>query len=676
MKGVNVGFDTIREHQKKIYTLVAIVVIPSFVIFFGSGDLSNRNKLYNPVVAKIDGKAVTMTEYHQFYKRMKLALFGETPLIVVPHQSRFNQIAYRPFFESEYDRSQENKSSYKDSDSLLTAMLLLKHAEKTGIKVSDFEVTDYLNTVLFGAIRNEVEREKRFDEYCKRYDTTRAEFYKAVREWLMINKFAELLEVPVIVNSDTVLTEESVRTGTLKLEVLEINTQSMQTEKLAAYNELPEDEQESKIQAYLDPKARGEPLSTDESIWTNSKITLEYIFSPLPDESTIETSDDELYKYYESNFNRYPISITVTGGSFDSFEPSRSHYSQIQDQVKSDYIKERKVSLAKSVLSEKFLAAIDPAIKDMNEVVSLSSLMTLPDVAALGLTYGAISEPFEVTHNAVIALPDMLKHADLNNALMRRIRPIKIANDRYETEVMINEKLEIKQPGRVEEAKTYYDSTKQKVFSHFFGPVNFYAPFEVDGGAYLVRISGFEPGELRPLRLEDGSKNEIIWQATLSYIAADEAREETKRLAHLYSEQWKAGEMTTISGLIREEVKKFSEVGSSVWTQTASVVLPAEITDSGAKIMKITARSFNQSSMTENELLARTRMRQLQQAPFNAYRPYAPAFLSYSSFPPGGILMSLRLLEWLRLQYELNNFDRQGLDNLLKTDHPELTDDY
>ncbi len=167
--------DLFRRHQKKVFWIVTIIIVPSFVLVWGVGGMGQTERMTNFEVGAVDGKSINYTDFENFQKRLRAALGG------VPLQFAGAPGAGTPAEEL-----------YK----FLYTYQVLKDAERAGVQASDLQVGTYLENghpVIAPAVSKDgiQARDPAIDAWCRQMQISRADFVRGIREWQTIGNYLD-----------------------------------------------------------------------------------------------------------------------------------------------------------------------------------------------------------------------------------------------------------------------------------------------------------------------------------------------------------------------------------------------------------------------------------------------------------------------------------------------------
>ncbi len=166
-----------KSTQKKIYILIAIGVLPAFLIW--GVQVGDENKQSPFTLGTIDGKKITVKDYKDSYS----ALYHQVQMV---YGDKANQLL--PYFNI---RGQA-----------MDRLLLLHYARKNGLKTSDAEVVRWIGSqpvfMEKGALSMDL-YQRLIDRYLR---TTTRVFEEEIRGTLTLEKIRAKLKSQVVVSDD------------------------------------------------------------------------------------------------------------------------------------------------------------------------------------------------------------------------------------------------------------------------------------------------------------------------------------------------------------------------------------------------------------------------------------------------------------------------------------------
>lgn len=173
-----------KKVMKRLLWLLAIIIIPAFVLW-GAGSLANKKSPFK-YIGTIEGKKITVDEFIKSSRDVQIGLF----------LNYFNQP--QALDKLQEDRPLLNRLAWEN-------LLLKKVTQKSGIKVSDEEVVDFITRhPLF--LRGGVFDEKLYGYILKNsLGTTPRAFEENVRDYLISGAFRETIIKNVAVSDGELL---------------------------------------------------------------------------------------------------------------------------------------------------------------------------------------------------------------------------------------------------------------------------------------------------------------------------------------------------------------------------------------------------------------------------------------------------------------------------------------
>ena len=311
-----------RDKQKMIYWIVAIIVIPSFMIF-GYSQVFDYNP-ENGTVGVIDERPYTVQEFNDFYQRIQAVNFGQPVYLTLDGQT--------PWLQS--------------TNAMFTVLALRDKARQNGIIVTDDEVATYIKGQFGYEGNSEKELEDLIRTMLKESSHLKSVYdYKiGVRDWLLVKKFLNVLDKSIFFPSTFANISNTMQKTTVTYGKLDIPVKEFNKTATTEFNELSEAELKSRAENFINEFQKPGYRTLYPFLWTPAKWKLEYISVPLVVETLEpETSDEVIEDFYKSNPDRYKDN----NGNAEKFE-------DIKEKVKKDYIASYRVRTVQTTFGNEY----------------------------------------------------------------------------------------------------------------------------------------------------------------------------------------------------------------------------------------------------------------------------------------------------------------------------------
>lgn len=382
--------DLFRRNQKWIFIIVAIIIIPSFVLVWGSGGLfsqTGQQRQQEFSVGVVNGTSIPYHEYENFRKRISAAISG-LPLVFegAPGAGTRAQDLYTYFF----------------------AYALLQDAIKAGTDVSDLQIGTYLanghQAIASMYNRNDpASMERAVDTVCRQMQLSRQEFMQGVREWQTIGNYVLADANLLAVNPQTVYTYYAFNRAQLEVKRIRVApTEAIRTQARKDVLEKPAADFDAAVVAYAGGKA-ADPRYRTQPLWK-----FDWVFVPrTAAENVAQPTDDEIQAQYDQG-----RSYLYAGQSLDD----------VRDAIAEQLLaRETERQTLRNINID-----IDPQLRSQGAAMPVDELVKLTQIAKYGATAGSTG-------------PDLLAAADLAGKLPKgaeiELRVILEALDSSEPEV-------------------------------------------------------------------------------------------------------------------------------------------------------------------------------------------------------------------------------------------------
>ncbi len=539
-----------RDKQKIIYWIVAIIVIPSFMIF-GYSQVFDFNPS-NDSVGIIDGKSYSNQEYSDFYQRLR-ALNPETPIAF-----GFSQQNY--FFPQ-----------ITGSEAMFNILALKDKAIACGLIVTDEEVATYIRGQFSYAGQSEKELENIIKQRLEQTSRLKSiyEYKLAVREWLLAKKFLNIIDRSLTFPSAVADISNTMQQTTITYGSLVIPVSNFTTKATDEYNKLTESELKAKAQDFINTYQKPEYRSTYNFLWTDPKWKLEYIAVPLiTTTDNPEVSTETLEKYYNDNLDKYKDK-----------DGKEELFAAIQDRVKEDYLTENRIKTARDTLGMEFTSFLSRAdlknddAKTIQEV-DLGIIANDPRLQERGLIVGTSADnpltAFEIADNPVFT----------GSGIQRSLAIL-------DTELQ-NAKLQDANEKRTPENQNYPQILERSSRS-FFGQARRGADgsfseipyFSANKTFSKIRVTDYEEGKKRSLTAADGSE---LLESIKEQLIADRSKELAMAAAASTSTALKENkkeidgrEVITQTTPYRELFGDLTEIGNTPTGETVGPIFSEDV---------------------------------------------------------------------------------------------------
>ncbi len=483
------SMQLMREKKKLIYTLMAIIVIPSFVLFWGAASMPNQSGGGRPF-ATIDAETVTDQEFYEFQRRMRaihpvggLRIYDMSGII--PHQLQ--------------------RSDTWDDLSGVLCMALIREAEKAGVGVSEAEIATFAYAQpIFHEARNAKDKSKAFERLLgKAIESqllpvnSRMEYKRAVREFLLLKKYLEILDRSLQCTTRTAYAVHAREKTKCTYQRLVVNAASSMEDGRQFYEELAPEELDKRIEEQFEIAADAERDDYDRRYWTDARWRVEYVLALFEvSGKTFEPSEEEIEAYYKDNRVLFKDEETETLRPLEKVRTEIVHT-----------LKER----ARSENSRQALNAVRDVINDLlmeGKPVTAEALRQNERLAALGVKAGDSGEELK-TPDQLLKVP-----AFENAGLLERM----LAQSDYELRLAP----ETSDDPKVSTRPDLLASLRQE-----FQGVSLMEqsmPLHSEKGLVLVRVLDYKPGEKKTLMTAEGEMDPALRKRVMDELVRQKAK--------------------------------------------------------------------------------------------------------------------------------------------------------
>jgi len=637
-----VAMHLIREKQKLIYWVVAILTIPTFIIFFGGGSGYLRSDPNAGLaVARVDGQNVSQSEFNQFRQQMRAVCSSLQFLPTYYYNGQYQPQAF-----------QNDENGYYSS---VLAMSCVREAEKIGILTTDEEVGTYLRSMPFlKNTKDEEDFQKKFSDYAKRVSLTRKEFMAGVRDYLQMTKFLEMLDGSALMSDETARLLDMRAQIKLEYDSIVVHASEFDESVKATFDAMDETARDSRITDKYNSIA-----DDDLRFWTKPQWKFEYIFTPFEVEGQDPSvSQKEIEAYYNKNKENYrkpepekkeePKKGKKGKEEEKPEEPAMPEYKPLADvraEIELELLKQKRSLAAEQRLNTCVKSLLNKQLKQKDDsgeetVRPLSEMAGESFLNKPGIETGVTSEAPAFAEEFVTGLP-FGTSADLSGACMRIDQQLYRLDRALQT---------VKDPEQLAEIKTARENYWKIITTDFIGTPSqkdkSSKPMSSDKGYFKVRLVEFVARVKRPLMAEDGKMDTELRGILVTGLLAEDAKAAADAHAEILRQQLSSG---TLGADVKVETKSiaFNEPAASE-LQTAQLGVAGVRSDAGGlEVYRLTSRDIPASVATDDEV-AMQRLRRKNMVRGNMlYAPGVPQGMF-----GGYISMGPRLTSWVydRLQ--------------------------
>lgn len=535
--------DLFRQHQKKIFWIVAIVVIPSFVLLWGSNKAWN-NSSNDTAAVVVDGATLSYGDIIAFRSRLS---YAGLPLGMLTSTIGTNDY----ILELAYYQAMLN-------DSQRMGLSVSPIEEAVGRKNPDFQDID-------GKFSDEA-----YKQALRKQNLSPEQYLQGLRERLLINKFMASLDESIVANSDSAYAIWAANGTKSKVEKAFVRKDAFREQALqeleSAYdaNTEPGDpSSEKRIQEYLNSH------SDDPDFRAKSKFSLDFAVI-----STLPTPEAEAKPI---NLSEAEINRRFTEGSRGA---RGKYYNKKLEEVREDIIKEaqneRAKDIAIGVLSRRFddvysklLTQEDSEVfsaKDASSSVSVAALAEAPELKSRRIQIGNTGEA--KTLDEIIEVYPWAASPELFDYLKQL--------DDSSTTASTHEKM-------IENYSKVFAINKSNSLD------NNQQPFTFNNEVFRIRLKEYERGAPLPLRKADGEIDRSLRLVASNKILEEKSWELAKKTAENFAAQMREG---NFEGLKIETVdyNNLSSLPQVLSDQALGAVVESKTGD-GYDILRLISRS-------------------------------------------------------------------------------------
>ena len=369
-----------RDKQKLIYWIVAIIVIPSFMIF-GYSQVFD----YNPersTVGIVDKKPYSYQDFSDFYQRIQAVNFGQPVYLTMDGQTPWLQ----------------------DSDAMFIILALRDKALKYGLLVTDEEVATYIKGQFGYQGESEKELEGLIEKMIQRTSRLKGvyEYKLGVHDWLLVKKFLNVLDNSIFFPESFAAITNTMQKTAITYGELDIPVADFNKAAQAEFNNLSETELKSRAKEFITEFQQPAYRRLYPFLWTDARWKFEFISVPLVvDALEPEINDEIIQNYYTDNKDRYKDS-----------EGKEQDFEAVKDKVTEDYTNSYRVQTAQNTFGNEFnrflgrvalkVDTAENADNDLNKVplADIAADQQLKDRGVTtGITGSELLTAFEIANN-------------------------------------------------------------------------------------------------------------------------------------------------------------------------------------------------------------------------------------------------------------------------------------
>ncbi len=491
-----------RKRKQLIYWVTAIVVIPAFVLVFGStGYVLREQQRPNPEVARIGEESIP---WEDFYGFQAPGGHGRLPAVLGGRGLRFHYPPNRVMAilapDLQAGDPDQAELVYNRVCTVL-ALALLREAEKAGVDVSETEVNQFVHErPYFFGVQEGKPFEEAYKKYLKRVGLTSDEYLRGAREWLMIERYVQLTDqsLPASPSDAYVLYAREKTTCTYKKLVVRV-TQAMREEAMdeiyGVTEENPEPDQKLvnvAVEKFL-AKHRD-----DRRFWSKPKWRFEWVLAPF-DALPVSLDRGDVEAFFQAHKDEYEDKTLEDGSVFE----------EVQKRAK----REKQRAIAARTLGEELATEVRDAMK-RDEKLALSDIQK-----RLGDRRGVETG---VSHPEKLLATDELKLMEAEaigasqelTGFLEDLDAMGDSEDRGE---------------RIARLQRHFDTRKE--------------PFACERGLFRIRLLEYRPSESRSLKDEDGNIDAQLRVLVVDALQQEKAAAAARDLAETYADKIRKGEI-------------------------------------------------------------------------------------------------------------------------------------
>ncbi len=273
--------DLFRRKQKLIFWIVALIIIPSFVLVWGVDRFASPGQAQGDfAIGTANGKQIGYAEFESFQRRMRGAL-GGLPLTVTGLP--------------------DAGSRTEEASKFLFTLSLLENAKAAGLAASDLQVGTYLDNshpvISFAMDKNNPQsRERAVDDFCRSMNITRADLFQGIRDWQTIGNYVDADGRLANVNNETVYAFYSLNKAEVVIKRLRVvENEALRDIAKAEIMEKPAEDLQTEARNYAAGK------TTDPRYRTPAQWRFSWLLVPFVPEASVRQPDDaEIQAAYDA----------------------------------------------------------------------------------------------------------------------------------------------------------------------------------------------------------------------------------------------------------------------------------------------------------------------------------------------------------------------------------------
>ncbi len=480
-----------RDKQKIIYWLVAIVVIPSFVLLGFAQILAGKGT--GPVIGEIAGEKYNYSEYAEYRNRLFQVNFQRQVYYINDMET------YRPAFSEEF--------------SYFISMALTKYAEQYGIEVTDQEISTFIRTQLNYKGNDAKEFSKLVEKAVGtmiRLDSV-YEYKKAVQEWLMLKKFLQVLDNTCLVPESFGALKYEQDNSSYKLRTLFVPATKFTQAAQKEIDALGEGELVARAEAYISKNQIDNNRFALPFLWSKPTWKFEYIMVPFAVPGLEpQINDEKLKEFYENN------KLT----KYADKDGKAKEFAEVRDQVTIDYRNDYRNKTAERTIKGEFSRFLNRMARDSKidpeKGITVEQINSDPRLVSRGLKAGDSGE-------GELDVDVIMQNPVFANSIM-----LKMFFSRLEVELL---------RAQAQKDQKKYDEILNNYKKFFSGiSVGYNAdaakqPIQGKDGLFNIRLVSYTPAKPLTLKGKDGKPDKELLGKIKSELVDELALSKAKTLA-------------------------------------------------------------------------------------------------------------------------------------------------
>jgi hypothetical protein len=273
--------DLFRRKQKYIYWIVAIIIIPSFVLVWGTDGLGTTQTQGDFIVGTANGRNIGYAEFDAFQRRINGAL-GGYPLTLTGQPDAGTRTG--------------------ELSKMLFVYSLLEDAKKAGISASDLQVATYINNSHPGIMpainkADPASRDRAINDFCRSMNLTPADLAQGIRDWQTIGNYVDAGSRLAAVSDESVYAVYSLNKADVVVKRVRIvENDALRELAKAEIMAKPEDELQTEARNHAAGRAN-DPRYRSPAKWRFSWVLVPFV----PEDSIPQPTDAEIAASYEAD---------------------------------------------------------------------------------------------------------------------------------------------------------------------------------------------------------------------------------------------------------------------------------------------------------------------------------------------------------------------------------------